>query len=70
MIDYRNAPVAAGMMEIGIMRVLVPHEFMAMPMRMRLAHRSVMGMLVMAVVRMCAIVFQSLMRVIMIMPFR
>ena len=55
------------MMQIGIVRVRVPHRFVPMPMGMRLTHRPVMAMLVMFVVNMAVIVFYGFMCVLMIM---
>lgn len=57
------------MMQVGVMRVLVPHGCMPMPVRMRLGHWPVMVMLVVLVMNMNVVMLQGLMIVLMVMPF-
>ena len=56
--------------QIRVMRMGVTHRFMPVPVRMRLRNRPVMRMLVMFVVHMAVFVFQRLMLVRMLVPFR
>jgi hypothetical protein len=60
--------MAVPVMQIGVMRVLVPHGLMTVPMRMRFGHRSIMVLMV-SVMHMRVVVFQSLVVVPMVMPF-
>ena len=59
-------PVAV--VHVGIVRVLVAHRFMPVPVRMRLGHCAVMGMLMVLVMGMGMIVLQSLVIVLVVMP--
>ena len=55
-------------MQIRIMRVLVPHWFVPMPVRVRFGNRPIMVMLVMIVVQVDMVVFQNAMAVLMVVP--
>jgi hypothetical protein len=57
------------MVEVRIVRMSVPEPLMPVPMRMRLRHRSVMGVLVMFVVDVPVLVFDRLVRVFVTVPF-
>ena len=56
--------------QIGIVRVLVAHRLVAVPMGMRLGIWPIMRVLMMVVVVVGVVVFQRLVHVIVIMPFR
>ena len=56
--------------QIGIVRVLVAHRLVAVPVGMRLGIWPIMGMPMMGVVMVGMIMFQRLMQVIVVMPFR
>ena len=56
--------------QIGRVRVLVAHRLVVVPMGMRLGIWPIMGVLMMVVVMVGVIMFQRLMQVIVIMPFR
>jgi hypothetical protein len=59
------------MMQIGVMRMLVPDRLVPVPMRMRLARGIVRPvlMMMMVVVAMAVLVFHALVNVLMLMPF-
>ena len=61
--------VPMAMMQIGIVRVLVPHRRVFMPMRMRFNHRSVVAVLMMFVVDMTVLVRRRLVSMKVFMPF-
>ena len=56
--------------QIGIVRVLVAHRLVAVPMGMWLGIWPIMGVLMMVVVMVGVVMFQRLMQVIVVMPFR
>jgi len=56
------------MMQVGIVRVLVSHRFVTMPMRMGLADRPVVFVAVMQVMNMRMLMLQSLMHVFVFVP--
>ena len=56
-------------MQIGIVRVFVPHRLMLMPMRVRFCYRPLM-MLVMLVMNMTVLVRNGLVNVFVFMPLR
>ncbi len=55
--------------EIGVMRVLVPHRFMTVQMGMRLRDGAVMTMIVMFVVRVGVLMFKRLVTMFVLVPF-
>ena len=57
------------MMQIGIMRVFVPQGGVAVPVRMRLADRAIMVMLMVLVMHMRMFVLQRFVDVLMVMAF-
>src|SRR3954469_22748950 len=63
--------VTVAMMKVGIVRMLVPHRLVPVPMRMRFTGRIVRPVLMMMVivVAMPVLVFHGLVAVLMIMPF-
>ncbi len=61
--------MAVAVVQVGIMRVLVPQGLVAMQVGMRLGHRPVMLMLVMAVMNVTVIVLDFLMRVFVLVVF-
>ena len=56
--------------QIRIMRMLVPQSIMTMPMRMRFGDRFAMDMLRMRIVQMRMIMLQHRMKMLVIVPFR
>ena len=56
--------------QIGIVRVLVAHRCVPVPVGMRLGERAIMGVLMMVVMMVGVVMFQRLMQVIVVMPFR
>ena len=56
------------MVEVGIAHMPVAEAFMPAPMRMRLGHRSVMGVLAMFVVNVPALVLDRLVRMFVTVP--
>ena len=59
--------MTVAMMQVRVMRVLVPQRLVAVPMGMRLGHRTVVGVLMMLIVDMGMIVFEHLMEMFMLM---
>lgn len=57
------------MVEVGVVRMLVPQRLMTVPVRMRLADRPVMDMLVVFVVDMGMLVFAHLVSMFVVMTF-
>ena len=57
------------MVQIGVMRVLVPHRLVLMPMRVRPGYGAVVLMLVMIVVDMAVLVRERFVRMFVLMPF-
>ena len=57
------------MMQIGIMRVLVPHRLVLMPMRVRFSYWPVVVVLVMIVVDMPVFVRKRFVKMFVLMPF-
>ena len=55
-------------MQVGVMRMGVTQRPMAVPMRMRFAHRPIMRVPVMRVVPMAVLVFERLVPMLVIMP--
>jgi hypothetical protein len=55
------------MVKVWIVRVLMPHRFMTVPMGMRFCDRAIVDMLMMLVVDMGMIVLQHLMVMVMVM---
>ena len=64
----RREAVIVPMVEVGIVRVLVPHRLVPVPMRMRFCHRSVMVVLMMAVVDVAVFMLQRLVAMLVVMP--
>jgi hypothetical protein len=58
------------MMQIGVVRVRMVEGFMTVPVRMRLRHWPIMGMLVMVVMCMTVFVFQPIVPVFVLMALR
>ena len=58
------------MMQVRVMRVGMAQPLMAVHMRMRLGHRSLMRMPVMFVMDMGVLMFQIAMSMLMLMPLR
>ena len=56
------------MMQIGIVRVLVAHRFVPMPMRVRLGHRPIVMVPVMLVMHVSVLVLQSFVLVLVVVP--
>lgn len=69
-IFYRCSAVAVTVVQIGIVRMFVVHRLMAMPMRMRFAHRPIVIVLVMKVMGMRVLVFQRLVQMVVLVPLR
>ena len=69
--DFRStaSAVLMAMVKVGVVRMLVPKPLMPVPMRMRLRHRSVMGVLVMFVVDVPVFVLDRLVRMFMAVSF-
>ena len=61
--------VFMAMVDVWVVRVPVPKRFMAVPVRMRLHHRSFVSVLMMRIVEMAVLVLDCLVRVVMGMPF-
>ena len=57
------------MVQIGVMRVLVPHRLVLTPMRVRPGYGAVVLMLVMIVVDMAVLVRERFVRMFVLMPF-
>ena len=57
-------------MQIWVMRVLVPDRFVAMKMGMRFGRVPNMGMIVMLVVHMKMVMFKFFVNMLMFVPFR
>src|SRR3954447_7229591 len=57
------------MVQIGVMRMLVPRRLVLVPMRVRFGHRSVVVMLVVIIVDMPVFVRERLMKMLVLMPF-
>ena len=55
------------MMQVGVVRMGVAQRRVAMPMRMRFADRPVMGVPVMRVVSMAVLVFERLVRMLVVL---
>ena len=58
----RRSAVAMPVMQVGVMRMGVAQWRVAVPMRMRLADRPVMRVLVVRIVSMAVLVFERLVR--------
>ena len=56
-------------MDVGIMRMFVPHWFMAVPMGMRFHHFAFMFMVVVGVMHVPVLVFHFAVAMLMLMPF-
>ena len=59
--------MAVPVVEVRIVRMLVAHRFVTVPMRMRFGHRSVMGMLVVVIMHMGVFVFERIVAVFVLM---
>ena len=57
------------MMEIRIVRMLMPNRLVPVPMGMRFCHRRLMSMLMMFVVPVAMLMFQNVVLMFMLMPF-
>src|ERR1700734_1255974 len=57
------------MMQVRVVRMPVPQPVMPVPVRMRLAHRPLVGMLMMMVVDMAVLVLDRFVRVVVLMVF-
>ena len=62
--------VPVPMMQIGVMRMLVPHWPVLMPMRVRFGHAAVMVVLVVIVVDMAVFVRKRFVQMFVLMSFR
>ena len=58
------------MMQIGIVRVFMPHRLVLMPMRVRFGHRAGMVVLVVIVVDMAVFVRKRFVQMFVLMSFR
>jgi hypothetical protein len=58
--------MAMPMMQIGIVRVTVPQWFVVVPVRMRLAHRPVVPMLMVLVMSVVMFMFERIMLVLVV----
>lgn len=69
--DFLDAflPVVVPVMRIRVVRVRVTQRLMAMPMRMRFAHRPLMRMLMMRVMNMDVIMFKRAVVMFVFVPF-
>ena len=61
--------VPVPMMQIGVMRVFVPHWLVLMPMRVRFGHGTVMVVLVVIVVDVAVLVRKRFVQMVVFMPF-
>ena len=61
--------VPVPVMQIGVMRVLVPHRLVLMPMRVRFGHRAGMVVLVVIVVDMAVFVRKRFVQMFVLMSF-
>jgi hypothetical protein len=62
--------VAVAVMEVGVVRVLVPQRLVAVHVAVRFRHRASMLMLVMRVMHVAVIVFDFIVNMFMLMAFR
>ena len=65
----RVVAVTVPVMKVRTMRMLVSHRLMPVPMRMWLGDRPIVIMLMMVVVTVGMVMFQQVVRVLMVMPF-
>ncbi len=56
-------------MQVRVMRVLVPHWLVLMPVRVRFGYGAVVVVLVMIVVDVTVLVFQRVMKMLVLVPF-
>ena len=65
-----STPLVMPAMQIGVVWVRMVQGFMTVPVRMRLRHWPIMGMLVMVVMRMTVFAFQPIVLVSVLMALR
>lgn len=61
--------VPVAMVQIGVVRVLVAHRFVLMPVRVRLGHGAIVVMLVVLVVNMTVLMRHRFVKMLVIVPF-
>ena len=61
--------MAVPVMQVGVMRMGVAHRRVAVPVRLRFADRPVMRVPVMRVVAITVLVFERLVRMLVLVPF-
>lgn len=64
-----SAAVAMSVVKVGVMGMAVTQQLMAMPVRMRLRHRSVVAVPMMRIMDVTVLVLKRLVLVFVIMPF-
>jgi hypothetical protein len=65
----RPSAVVVPVVQVRIVRMLVAHWFVAVPMGMRFGHRTVVHMLVMVVMHVGMFVFERVVGMVMLVPF-